>query len=41
VWRGILQTERTIDRAIAALQRGFERAGQALELDFPELRPDA
>ena len=37
VWRGIVQTEQTIDRAIAALQRGFERAGHVLQLEFPEL----
>jgi hypothetical protein len=37
VWRGVLQTEQTIDKALAALQRGFERAGYPLELAFPEL----
>jgi hypothetical protein len=37
VWRGVLQTEQTIDKALAALQRGFERAGCPLELAFPEL----
>jgi hypothetical protein len=41
VWRGIVQTEQTIDKAMAALQRGFERAGQVLELEFPELLTDA
>jgi hypothetical protein len=40
VWRGVLQTEHTIDKALAALQRGFERAGHTLELEFPELRTD-
>jgi hypothetical protein len=37
VWRGILQTDRTIDKALAALQRGFDRVGLRLDLEFPEL----
>jgi hypothetical protein len=41
VWRGVTETERTIDTALTALQRGFERVGYALELDFPDLERDA
>lgn len=41
VWRGILQTEQTIDKALAALQRGFERIGYPLELDFPDVEAGA
>jgi hypothetical protein len=37
VWRGVIQTEQTIDRALAALQRGLERAGFPVALEFPEL----
>jgi hypothetical protein len=40
VWRGVTETERTIDRALGALQRGFEREGYALDMDFPELKRD-
>lgn len=37
VWRGIVGIEQAIDKALAALQRGFERAGHHLEMDFPDL----
>lgn len=41
VWRGVLQTEQTIDKALAALQRGFERVGYPLDLDFPDVEAGA
>lgn len=40
VWHGVIQTEQTIDKAMAALQRGFERGGVVLDLEFPELLAD-
>ena len=38
VWRGVIETERTIDKALFAIQHAFERIGIPLELDFPDLR---
>jgi hypothetical protein len=39
VWRGAIETEGTIDKAIAALHLAFERLDYRLELDFPDLEP--
>jgi hypothetical protein len=41
VWRGAKETEGAIDRALAALQAGFARAGYALELAWPDLETGA
>ena len=38
---GVLQTEATIDRALSALQRGFECEGYRLEMEFPEFERKA
>jgi hypothetical protein len=39
VWRGAIETEGNIDKAIAALQLAFERMDYRLGLDFPDLEP--
>jgi uncharacterized protein YutE (UPF0331/DUF86 family) len=37
VWLTIEQTNGTIDRAMAALQKGFGRAGYSLEVELPDI----